>query len=202
MDPLSFRRFLFFVVVAFFLKKTAFAASIAPSIGASVSYGSASLSEADSASMDTSGSQTQFMGQMTFQLPNWSLDAGLGFLTTSISGRSAASASPSSSLSLDRYDLTTNAGVAELCPQYRFTDRLQAGPLAELLFGQDVGFMPGFGYSGQTTAWLGGAQALYALSASRGAIDFRAGLRYLRSLDLEDRTLSSVQATVQIGLPL
>lgn len=159
-----------------------------------VSEGYTTLS---SASVDSSGSLTQLMGVSSWILSDWVLEVGAGFLTAKISGHSGGTGS---GMSLSDYEMTNNAGVVSLSPQYRMTDRLQLGPIVELLYGEDVGFRPGIGFSGKTTAWLAGAQALYSFNYQ--SLKMRAGAQYLRSLDLPNSELQSLQATLQLGFSL
>jgi hypothetical protein len=164
-------------------------------LSAAVNQGTSSLSNPVAGSTGTSGSRTELLLLASVDLGSFVIEGGGGWLHDRLAGQAA----PSTFGPTD-YELVTDAGVAELSPRYRVVGGLELGPLAELLFGADVSFVPGFGDSGQHTAWLGGAQALYEFRLSGAAV--RAGARYLRSLDIASHTLQSVQATLQFGLPI
>ena len=172
------------------------------------SVGSASRSFYLSAALsggptNNSGSQVEALLMSSYHFTSFILEGGLGFQRTSSSGGSdgsAANSSLGSNFSLVNYEQTTQNLVAEFSPQYRLTENLQIGPLAEMLFGTDVSMVPGLSSEGQTTAFMAGGQALYGFSID--SVYLRVGARYLSSLNLESDQIQSIQATLQIGLPL
>jgi hypothetical protein len=166
-------------------------------LSGSVNEGVASLASAGSSILG-SGTQTELLGLATLKLDYWIIEAGGGWLSSSLSG--GTSNVPNSTLALSSYSMTTEAGVAELSPQYRLTEHLQAGPVGEMLFGSNVGFDYNLGGPLQEMALMGGAQALYEFRV--GPMDLRAGARYLTNLNIPNQRLQTVQATLQFGLPV
>jgi hypothetical protein len=166
-------------------------------LSASLNEGLSSLSGTGTSS---SGTQTELMMVGSLVFSNWIIEGGGGWFLSSLSSNQAASApSQSTGLTLESDSLSTAGGVAEISPQYRLTDHLQIGPLAEMLFGTDVSF-GGIGSSMQDMAWLGGAQALYEFRL--GGTSLKLGARYLASLSLSGETLQAAEATLQFGLPI
>jgi hypothetical protein len=161
----------------------------------SMNEGTSSLSNPVPGSTSNSGSRTELLLLASVELNRWVLEAGGGWLHDSLSGQ----ANPST-FGVTDFDVVTDAGVAEVSPQYRIVDHLRIGPVAELLVGPDVSFSATVIGSDKHTAWLGGGQALYEFRLGQTAL--RAGARYLTSLDLADHQLQSVQATLQVGLPV
>lgn len=159
-------------------------------LSASFSDGVSTLSNTG---LDTNGTQMEIMLLGSLVLPSWIIEGGGGWFLSDLSGGGQATGA------LQSYSLSTAAGVAELSPQYRLTDRLQIGPVMELLFGTDVSF-GGLGSTTQDMTLLGGAQALYEFRL--GMTSLKLGARYLASLDLPGEMLQSVQATIQFGLPI
>jgi hypothetical protein len=140
-----------------------------------------------------SGNRTELLLVATRYFDHFALEAGGGWLHDRLSGTGSAGSFTFSS------ELVTDAAVAEISPQYRLTERLQAGPLIETLFGPDVSFA--VSSSARTLAWLAGAEALYGFElGSRCAL--RAGARYLTSVGLPGQRSQAVEATLQIGLGL
>lgn len=172
-------------------------------LSASLSTGTASLSSASGTAISTSGSQSEALLMGSYHFNHFILEGGIGFLRNTFSGGAGGSVSSSglgSDFSLTAYEQSTQCLVAEFSPQYRLTDHLQVGPLGEMLFGTDVSLIPGFSSDGQSTSFMAGGQALYGFSVS--SVYLRAGARYLTSLGLESERSQSIQATLQIGLPI
>ena len=164
-------------------------------ISAEINQGTAALSNAVPDETDSSGSQTEILALASWRLDSWIFEFGGGWFHNTISG----SAEPSG-FGVHQYKVVTQAGVVEVSPQYRITSHWQLGPVAEFLFGDDVGFNPGFGKRGQSTAWLAGLQSLYEFHL--GQVALRPGVRYLVSLNVANHVLQSIQATFQLGLPI
>jgi hypothetical protein len=166
-------------------------------LSAGLNEGTSSLSNPVSGSTGTSGNQLELLLLATVDVGEpFVIEAGGGWLHGTLSG----TASPvSGSFSPLSYDLVTNAAVAELSPQIRVVGGLRVGPVGEGLFGPNVSFVPGFG-PGQSFTFLGGGQALYEFRFSGSLV--RAGARYLTSLNITDHQLQSIQATLQLGLPV
>ena len=181
----------YLVCIGFVITATTAAAEPRPIyFSAGLSEGLSSLSNAPQTATSSSGSQTELLALASWRLPNWEFEAGAGWFHSSISGTAQAT-----NFGLHSYDMTTNAGVAEISPRYRLTENLQAGPVMELLFGSDVGFAPDWHQSGQSTAWLAGGQALYEFRL--GTIALKPGVRYLASLNVPGHLLQSIEATLQ-----
>jgi len=166
----------------------------------SVSEGYASLAT-QSSTLNSSGAFTQALALLDWHLGSWTMELGGGLMTTTLSGGSPSTAiTTSSNLSLVNYSSTTNAGVVQISPLYRVSDHIEVGPMGQILIGQDVGFLPSIGYSGQSTAFFGGAQGLYEIPFE--SFHLKTGLQYISSLNLYQERLQSVQATLQIGFSL
>jgi hypothetical protein len=164
-------------------------------VSASISRGTSSLSNPVPGSTDSSGSRTELLLLASYDLTDFVLEGGAGWMRDSLTG----TASPIG-FGVAEYELTTDAAVIELSPLVKLLARLRAGPLLEMLVGDDVSFKPGISESPSRTAWLGGLQALYEFRL--GGTALRAGARYLTSLGLPGQQLRSLQATLQFGLPL
>ena len=165
------------------------------SLSAALNQGTSSLSNPVQGAIGNSGSRTELLLLASIELGSFVLEGGGGWMHDRLSG----SATPSG-FNPTQYELVTDAGVAELSPRLRVLGGLEVGPLVEMLFGPDVSFVPGFVDSGKNTAWLGGGQALYGFKLDRATV--RAGARFLTSLSIPDHSLQSIQATLQIGLPV
>lgn len=165
------------------------------SISAAISSGTATI---DEPGMDTSGNQTEIKLVGTYSLSSVNFEVGGGYFRNQVSGK-ARRATTDESLYLSQYGLTTEATLFTTAIRGRPTERIEVGPVLELLLGPDVGFSAGFGKSGITSVWLAGAEALYALPLE--SFVAKVGARYLTSTNLENR-LSSIQATLQFGVPL
>jgi hypothetical protein len=165
-------------------------------LSAAVNQGTSSLSNPVAGSTGNSGSRTELMLLATVELGSLVFEGGGGWMHDKLTGTGPANGL----LSPSEYEVVTDAGIAELSPRYRVVGGLEIGPLVELLYGADLSFAPGFGTSGQTTAWLGGGQALYGFTVEGASL--RAGARYTESLNVANHSLRSVQATLQIGLPV
>ena len=146
---------------------------------------------------NASGPQTEAMILFSERFQNVVLEGGGGIFYNSVSESATGASGPVNTLSLQSYEITTQAQVIKFSPQLIILPGLQIGPVAEFLFGADLSFNQGFFSGEKITAWIGGAQTLYRFSGNPFQVGL--GLRYLRSLDLEDEVLSSVQATLQIA---
>ena len=146
-------------------------------------------------SVSASGGMTELLINASYTTRVYAVDLGAGYMSSDLTGSAAGSSS-----GLQNFEMTTQSFLMNFSPQYRLSESVQIGPVLQLLLGGDVGFKPGIGSTGQTSAWLGGAQAFYAFNWEKFRI--KAGLTYVRSLNIEEKNLQSIQASLQLGLPI
>lgn len=135
------------------------------------------------------GPEFQVSGMASYEESRWVVDAGAGWIYTSVSGTDSQG---------QPISVKTRAGFAELSPRFRLTDRWQLGPVLDLNFGTDTGFGPTVSQSSFITPFIG-LKLVYEKPLDAWALRFFGQL----STDVAGSQMATLGTVgVQIGLPL
>jgi hypothetical protein len=170
------------------------------SLAASVSYGPSSLRDQDMADFDVRGNFREALAMANYTSPRWIFTGGLGVFASDLTGTRRPGTNPGGTLALASYSRQLSGEVARIGARYRFTDHLEAGLLADLLFGTDTSFSANLFDSGTSTSWLASSELLYGVGLF--GVQVKVGARYFASLGIPGRTLDGVQAVLEAGTPI
>ncbi len=135
------------------------------------------------------GAQYLLNLDLSFQAQHWIIDAGIGWMNSSVAGKTSVSQEAS---------IQTLAGLLELNPRYRINNRWQIGPVVNLAFGTDTTYAPTQGLS--TNSVLIGLKGIYEIPSEAYPIRFWT--------QLSTNTFSREQQAyvawlgIQVGIPI
>jgi outer membrane protein OmpA-like peptidoglycan-associated protein len=155
--------------------------------GVDAGYANLSSNVLSEGSRDGYQPSLKLLGSVYF--PSIVLDAGVGWMYSQVSGQD----SPTRSVTI-----STRNGFAEIAPRYRIDSHWQIGPSVDMAFGTDEGFAPE--NDPNNIIFFAGAQVFYEIPLADNRL--RVGARWMRDLNITDRTLNSFQLSVQFGIPL
>ncbi len=135
------------------------------------------------------GAQYLLNLDLSFQAQNWIIDAGIGWMNSSVSGKTSVS---------QEARIQTLAGLLELNPRYRINNRWQLGPVVNLAFGTDTTYAPTQGVSKNSI--LIGIKGIYEIPSDTYPIRFWTQL----STNVFSRQQQAYVAWlgIQIGIPI
>ena len=98
------------------------------------------------------GGQYLLNGVLSYEIRNWVFDGGIGWIFSNEAGNPTPTQSA---------QVTTRAGLLELSPRYRLTNRFQLGLVLNETFGADTTFSTSVGQS--TSTYFAGLKAVYEI---------------------------------------
>ncbi len=125
------------------------------------------------------------------------LEAGPGWLYSSLSGNKVPR--KVGDTDSDASDILTSLGFVEFNAKYRATERVQFGPVAQVLFGADSTFSPFEARQSRPHIFAGFA---FASGDPSKAMDFRWGAQVTTDVNISERQVFSANLSLQFGVPI
>ena len=127
---------------------------------------------------------------LSYQLPRWVTDGGVGWMYSSVAGTNSLGQS---------IGIRTRAGFVDSSIRYRLGEHWQFGPAVSVAFGTDTGNGPAISRTAEATVYLGG-RAVYEIQA--GKFPVRILGQGLKDVSISNRQIYTLMAGVQFGVPI
>lgn len=137
-----------------------------------------------------SGTEFTLSALVSYQLPRWVMDGGLGWMYSSVSGTNSAG---------NPISIRTRAGFVDSSVRYRLSERWQLGPAVDIAFGTDTGLGPGVSKAAEATVFAG-LRGVYEFPAGR--LPVRLLAQGLTDVSISERRIYSVMGGIQLGIPI
>ena len=135
------------------------------------------------------GEQFLLNTALSYQTEKWVLDGGVGWIYSHLTGKL------SSGQALQIY---TRSGLVELSPRYKFSERWQIGPVANMTFGTDTSLGSSLGPT--STSFFAGVKGVYETQLTQ--LPLRLWAQLTTDLTLANQQATLAWAGIQIGIPL